>query len=196
MSGLLFVCTFCYYCCCGHYCGYSNETNTCIIDIVDFVNGLNILYGSLTETCTPSTCPSMSAGSEYEYLWLNKKDKDYKKPTSLPAPQYITLLMDWVESYLNDKTIFPDDPSTPFPKEFSKIVRDIFKRLFRVYAHMFCAHLEDVKKLGEHAHLNTSFKHFMYFVFEFDLIPTTELVPLREVIIQLLGPQFESKIPK
>ena len=41
----------------------------------------------------------------YEYHWADK-DK-YKKPTKLPAPQYISLLMDWVEEQINNEEIFP-----------------------------------------------------------------------------------------
>ncbi|KAH3817350.1 hypothetical protein DPMN_118883 [Dreissena polymorpha] len=43
--------------------------------------------------------------SRYEYMWCD--GHHYKKPTALPAPQYITLLMEWVESQINDETIFP-----------------------------------------------------------------------------------------
>lgn len=32
---------------------------------VDFFNQVNILFGTLTEFCTPSTCPTMSAGPKY-----------------------------------------------------------------------------------------------------------------------------------
>ena len=42
-------------------------------------------------------------------------------------------------------------------------VKTIFKRLFRVYAHIYHSHFKDVCALGEEAHLNTCFKHFMYF---------------------------------
>lgn len=47
----------------------------------------------------------MSGGSRYEYLWADG-DK-YKKPTKLPAPRYIELLMDWIESQINNEDIFP-----------------------------------------------------------------------------------------
>ena len=43
----------------------------------------------------------------------------YKKPTSLSAPDYITLLMEWVETMVNDEAIFPVQVGTPFPKHFS-----------------------------------------------------------------------------
>ncbi|KAJ0690843.1 putative MOB kinase activator family [Helianthus annuus] len=34
------------------------------INAVDFFNQVNILYGTLTEFCTPSTCPTMTAGTK------------------------------------------------------------------------------------------------------------------------------------
>ncbi|KAJ0488749.1 putative MOB kinase activator family [Helianthus annuus] len=41
------------------------------INAVDFFNQVNILYGTLTEFCTPSTCPTMTAGTKYEYRWAD-----------------------------------------------------------------------------------------------------------------------------
>jgi hypothetical protein len=46
----------------------------------------------------------------------------------------------------------------PFPKSFQTTVKLIFKRLFRVYAHMYYSHFQKVVSLNEEAHLNTSFK--------------------------------------
>jgi len=66
----------------------------------------------------------------------------------------------------------------------------IFKRLFRVYAHIYYAHLENTIKNGEEAHLNTCFKHFMLFVFEFNLIETKELYVLEDIIIEICGKDF------
>lgn len=52
----------------------------------------------------------------------------------------------------------------PFPKNFLSIAKTILKRLFRVYAHTYHQHFSEVVQLGEEAHLNTSFKHFIFFV--------------------------------
>jgi len=52
----------------------------------------------------------------------------------------------------------------PFPKNFLTIAKTILKRLFRVYAHLYHQHFSEVMQLGEEAHLNTSFKHFIFFV--------------------------------
>lgn len=40
--------------------------------VVDFYNQINLLYGSITEFCSPTTCPEMKATDEYELppsLW-------------------------------------------------------------------------------------------------------------------------------
>ena len=47
----------------------------------------------------------------------------------------------------------------------------------------FC--VQEIVSLGEEAHLNTSFKHFVYFIQEFELIDKKELAPLQELIDRL-----------
>lgn len=136
----------------------------------------------------------MTATKEFEYMWMNKTDKKYQKPTSVPAPVYVGLLMDWIEEQVNDDKIFPSDPKVPFPKTFDKTVSDIFKRLFRVFAHLYRSHLNEIKNNGEEAHLNTCFKHFMYFSFENDLVPKKEMEPLKDVILLLMGDDAKSKM--
>lgn len=54
----------------------------------------------------------MSGGSKYEYLWQD--DLNYKKPTRLPAPEYMSLLMDWIEMRINNEAIFPSNPGKYF----------------------------------------------------------------------------------
>jgi MOB kinase activator 1 len=103
------------------------------------------------------------------------------------APEYVDFLMSWVESQLNDEHIFPLQLGTPFPKDFLKVVKNIFKRLFRVYAHIYHSHFQKIGSLGADAHLNTCFKHFIYFVYEFKLIEDKELEPLRDLIDSLMG---------
>lgn len=41
----------------------------------------------------------------YEYQWCD--GVEYKRPTALPAQQYTSLLMDWVEAQINNEDIFP-----------------------------------------------------------------------------------------
>ena len=73
--------------------------------VVDFFNRINLIYGTICDNCTEESCPVMSGGPKFEYRWAD--GHKYKKPTALSAPQYITLLMEWVEAQINDETIFP-----------------------------------------------------------------------------------------
>jgi MOB kinase activator 1 len=124
----------------------------------------------------------MSAGPRYEYHWSASKDR---KPVKLSAPEYVDSLMSWVQSQLDDEAIFPSKIGVPFPRSFQNTVKTIFKRLFRVYAHIYHSHFPKIVSLGEEAHLNTAFKHFVYFVQEFSLVEKKELAPLAELIDSL-----------
>lgn len=150
---------------------------------VDFFNQINMLYGTITEFCTEDSCGIMSAGPKYEYHWAD--GQTVKKPIKCSAPKYIDYLMTWVQDQLDDETLFPSKIGVPFPKNFLAIAKTILKRLFRVYAHIYHQHFSEVVRLGEEAHLNTSFKHFIFFVQEFSLIDRRELAPLQELIDKL-----------
>jgi MOB kinase activator 1 len=154
------------------------------VNTVDFYNAVSVLYGTLDEFCKPETCPIMSAGPKYEYLWAD--GVKVRKPTRLPAPVYINNLFDWIESQLDDPGVFPQQYGQPFSNNFQEVVQTIFKRLFRVYAHVYHTHFRSICALGEEAHLNTLFKHFMYFTRTYALVDTKELAPLQELMDQML----------
>ena len=42
----------------------------------------------------------------------------------------------------------------------------LYKRLFRLYAHVYYSHFDQLRGIGANAHLNTCFKHFVYFIQE------------------------------
>ncbi|RHX96678.1 hypothetical protein DYB25_009540 [Aphanomyces astaci] len=152
---------------------------------VDFFNEISIVYGTVLEFCNKESCPIMCAGPKFEYLW--KDSKEYKTPAKLPAPDYIDMLMSWVEEQLNDQTLFPCNEETPYPRGFIAAVKNIFRRLFRVYAHVYYSHFDKIVNLGAEAHLNSCFKHFIYFVTEFDLVDVREQEPLKDLIANLAG---------
>ncbi|KAA0068132.1 MOB kinase activator-like 1A isoform X1 [Cucumis melo var. makuwa] len=100
------------------------------VNTVDFFNQVNLLYGTLTEFCTPENCPTMTAGPKYEYRWAD--GVQIKKPIEVSAPKYVEYLMDWIESQLDDESIFPQKLGTPFPPNFKDVVKTIFKRLWKL----------------------------------------------------------------
>ncbi|KAH3670347.1 hypothetical protein WICMUC_004843 [Wickerhamomyces mucosus] len=153
------------------------------VHIVDFYNQINMLYGTITEFCSPMTCPRMIATSEYEYLW---QDSSNSKPVSVSAPKYVECLMLWIQTLFDDENIFPSKPNQPFPPQFQALIKTIMKRLFRIYAHIYCHHFNEIIDLGMNTLLNTSFKHFLLFSDEFNLIATKDYGPLQTLVIEML----------
>jgi MOB kinase activator 1 len=156
------------------------------VHVVDFYTHVNMLYGNITEFCSPQTCPRMIATEQYEYLWQDSNSAKYKRPTKVSAPEYTENLMNWVQSNIDNEQFFPTKLGVPFAKGARQVHKNILKRLFRVYAHIYCHHFEQVTELGLQTHLNTSLKHFVLFVNEFDLVDAKELAPLQELIDILL----------
>lgn len=75
------------------------------VHVVDFFNRVNLIYGTISDGCTERSCPIMSGGPKYEYRWQD--EHRFRKPTALSAPQYMDLLMDWIEVQINNEDVFP-----------------------------------------------------------------------------------------
>uniref|UniRef100_A0A672RL46 MOB kinase activator 1B-like n=2 Tax=Sinocyclocheilus TaxID=75365 RepID=A0A672RL46_SINGR len=133
------------------------------VNTVDFFNQINMLYGTITDFCTEESCPLMS----HIFYW------SFGHPAFCSA--WILKLSCFSVTFIG----------VPFRKNFMSVAKTILKRLFRVYAHIYHQHFDSVIQLQEEAHLNTSFKHFIFFVQEFNLIDRKELAPLQELIEKL-----------
>lgn len=93
----------------------------------------------------------------------------FKRPTKLPAPEYVDALMNWAQGLLDNEEVFPNKIGkaafiikvpfsnlisislllgVPFPKNFRDNIRTIFRRLFRVYAHLYSNHFDHICALG------------------------------------------------
>lgn len=163
------------------------------IHVVEFYNQINMLYGAITEFCSPKTCPRMIATEEYEYLWQasnsnsNGDQQSPKRPVSLPACEYIENLMNWIQAFLDNENVFPSKMGASFPQQFSTLVKTIFKRLFRIYAHIYCHHFHEIFELGLQSHLNTSLKHLLLFCQEFNLLQQKDYGPLEDLVETMIG---------
>ncbi|CAM0142230.1 unnamed protein product [Umbelopsis sp. WA50703] len=154
------------------------EQDWITINLLEFFQHTMSLYATIADSCTPSTCPSMTAGSNYEFFWA----QDGKKPIKVSAPHYVDLLRTWVISSLQDGQLIPQQPGEPFPKDFLFRIRTIYKRLFRIYAHMYHSHIHQIELLDERLVFDISCKHFIMFAKEFSLIDQNSMAPLSELI--------------
>jgi len=150
------------------------------MNTIELYNTMNLCYGIVSEFCTETSCPQMTAGPKVTYYWLDAKKRD-KKPVSLPAPEYIERLVVWISEQLDDPILFPEN-SSDFTKDFLPTVKKILSRMLRVYAHVYHCHWERVKALKSEAHINTCFKHFYYFTNEFQMVDDKDLEPVKSLI--------------
>lgn len=150
------------------------------VNTVHFFNAASMVYGTCCQYCDEQKCPVMSAGPKVEYLWMD--GKAYKKPTKMPALQYIELMFTWVEEQISDPALFPVEDGAKFPSDLKKVVSNIFRRLVRLYGHIYYSHFDQAQEIGAEAHLNTCFKHLIYFIQCHELVEPKELEPVQRLI--------------
>lgn len=144
------------------------------VNCFDLFNEINLTYSSITALCTESTCPMMNGGPKMEYVWVENG-----KQLRLSAPEYCDRLFTWVQSCFDDTSIFPVEfTSQAPPKKFAETVKKIFKRLFRVYAHMFHNHMDHLEQLGIQGIALRGFKHFYAFCRQYKMLNKNDVSPL------------------
>lgn len=154
---------------------------------VDFFQLTTVLYGSLGSVCTAETCACMNCGSTFEYQWRDPE----KRPIRLTAPDYVARLHSWIDEQIKDEANFPT--AGAYPEDFVVHVKNIFRRLFRVFAHAYTSHYDSICELGVHTSFNTAFIHFMVFAQEFDLISVMELKPAKDLLFAVCPEIAEEK---
>lgn len=144
---------------------------------VDFFNEISLLYGLVSDDAKKYGKPGEGFPPGFEYRWAD--GVNVVKPMRCSSPEYVEYVMMWVEDQINNEDIFPVQEAQPFPSDFLVYVKDIFKRLFRIFAIIYHRHFQTVESLDAAAHLNTCFKHFMFFVLEFGLVDEKEMKALK-----------------
>jgi len=161
---------------------------------VDFLDAASLLAAAVSQWCTRTACPTMCAGPATTYLWAPPPPPGAAapsrgpRPAKLPAPDYCASLFTWADALLADPAALPQARDAPFPPAFRAAVAPLFKRLARVFAHLYHAHFAHVEAIGAVPHLNTVFKHFVAFGRAHALVPERELDPVRELVDALLPP--------
>jgi MOB kinase activator 1 len=178
-----------------------------VLIVVDFFNGLSLIWGIVMETEMPSFGAGDGFPAGFEYLWAD--GVVIRTPIKCSSTEYVEYVMNWVEDQINNEAIFPSSSGniillyliyckliniivyvdSPFPRNYLSIVKQIFTRMFRIFAIIYSQHFSRLEQLGAAAHLNTSFKHYMFFVWEYDLIDPREF-GAAQVIVDELRTQY------
>merc|ERR1719384_399348 len=150
------------------------------VHAIDFYNNVSTIWAVMsTDPYLDSFRPGEGFPSGVEYRWSEGTGRD-AAAVSVSAPAYIEKVLQWIADQINDETKFPDDDDeaealrvfqTP---QFAALCGQIFRTL---------------EALQMAPHLNTCFKHFMFFCTEFGLLPEREVEPL-EVLVKPIRKQY------
>ncbi|QIX02262.1 hypothetical protein AMS68_007779 [Peltaster fructicola] len=150
--------------------------------------------------CNEQTCPTMSAGS-VSYTWIDQN----RNPMPLPAPTYIRHIQTWVNGKIMDTSLFPTDtftsaPALPtpeqiaadtnywlgkpsgFPQRFEVEIKNMYKQMFRCYAHLYWAHWLTFWDVNAYRDLNTCFVHFINVGRLYHLLSEKDAEPMQPLI--------------
>jgi MOB kinase activator 1 len=158
---------------------------------VFLIHEFSLLPPVSTDPYLTSFNPGEGFPSGVEYRWSESGGE----AMSVSAPVYIEKVLQWIADQMNDEAKFPDDDDeqrallvfqTP---QFAALCGQIFRRLFRVYAIIYSSFFGTLEALDMAHHLNSCFKHFLFFCTEFGLLPEREIEPL-EVLVKPLRVQY------
>jgi hypothetical protein len=151
---------------------YCDVQDWVAMNIFDFHNNLNMFYGVISEFCTSATCPTMSAGPNLDYTWIDHTRKHVK----LPAANYIDFVFTWIQQTLDNGRDFPTKMSQEYPPNFPSTAKHIYRQLLRVFAHIYHAHYPILLHLSSEPHFNSLFAHFLAFGKQYDLLDTKDII--------------------
>jgi len=156
------------------------------VHAIDFYNEVSTLWAVMAADPFVSTFqPGEGFPSGVEYRWPGEGGATI----SVSAPVYINKVLTWTMDQINDESQFPDDGEDEeyalrvFESDkFAILCGQIFRRLFRVYGIIYYSFFKTYEELEMAAHVNTSFKHFIFFCTEFGILPDKEIEPLDTIV--------------
>jgi len=154
------------------------------MNVVEVFNSIRYCFCYIADECHTNNHP-MSAGPKFTYLWCDEETEQFSKPTEVTAAQYFELLCDWVARLMDDESIFPTTTAGVFGKKFLPTVKSICNRLSRIFFHIYHHHWKSISDQNVVEFVNTSFKHFYFFVSEFQLVKKDKFEPVQELVAKL-----------
>ena len=156
-----------------------------IVNLVDFLERLELLYTSCSLFCTQDTCPLFNAGPHYHYFW---EDDDSPQPIQVSAPEYFTNLKRYIKRNLSNQSLFPEKGSGPLSEEATTVLKTCYRRLFRILAHLYMCHFSnimDIQEVNVVEIMNTMLAHYTKFAIVSGMIEKEDIEMLKPVFIAI-----------
>ncbi len=137
------------------------------------------------------------------FTWLNAQ----LQPVEIPAWEYLSLVQRYISGKIDNTTLFPTDPAgvsyadnpafcsplpdsgrdwigkrSGFPENFNETCQTIFRQMFRVYAHLYWSHYDDLFSLNLEKAMNSCFSHFILTATTLNLLRKTDMEPMQPLI--------------
>ncbi|KAK8838497.1 Maintenance of ploidy protein mob2 [Tritrichomonas musculus] len=163
-----------------------------IVNLIDFLHRVELLYSSCSLFCTSDTCPLFNSGPQYCYFWV---DDDSPHPVQVSAPEYFNALKRYIKRNLLDKELFPDK-AKELSKKADGILKTSYRRLFRILAHLYICHYQDISNIHDlniFELMNTVLTHYVNFTLLFGVCQLDEFhifEPVFKAINQNPNPNF------
>lgn len=162
------------------------------VKTVDFVNEVQMLYSLVAKHHRDNFEGAKQGFPEgYNYRFPGRE--------VVNGWEYVQAVFSWVEDLLENSDVFPESAEDPFPSTFiDGYMRKVYTRLLRVYAIMYSRCVPSFKEIDAVKHLNTSWKHFYYFVSRYDLVDEKEYKALKQPSLKgvLVWGQLEAQYKK
>ena len=101
-------------------------------------------------------------------------------PISIPARTYIKFCLLWIQKQLKDPKIITSTPMALYDTDILSTWKMMYRRLLRVYAHLYINHKGDFDKVGVLGLvLECMFRRFILFGLETGLTSKKELLPVK-----------------
>lgn len=161
-------------------CPADSDVNDFIgYNLCQFLEDIEAFVNFIKPECEhKESCKSMNAGENFHYQWQDGKQKPY----TVSAVEYCQKLLEWSMQQLADPSIFPEEEGGQYPKDFIKMVKPIFRRLFRVYMHIAHNHMDLIKKNGIEEKYFHCVKLYVEFTKKYKLCDDDDFAPIANML--------------
>ncbi|CAJ0570308.1 unnamed protein product, partial [Mesorhabditis spiculigera] len=101
---------------------------------------VNALCGSISELCTPVTCPAMSFPGTSKAIFVDERGKRH----TYTAPQYIDCVMSFCEQNSKNEDFFPTRYGSTFSGDFQGHCRRVIRLLWQCCGHLYTNHWDQM----------------------------------------------------